>query len=132
MNSRRASSRGSSRRAGAGEREMGQRQRRVALAGLRQRAAHVRRGRSVERAADGDRDQRDGALALRRLVAPFAARLGELRPRAERSARRRSNSGSAETSAFAPRAAQSARSVSTSMAALRLQSLARKSARSAG
>ena len=63
---------------------MGQRQRRVAFARLGERAAHMRCGRSVERAAEGDRDQRDGALAFRRLVAAIGARFGELRSRAER------------------------------------------------
>ena len=63
---------------------MGQRERRVALSCLRQCASHMRRGRGVERAADRRRDERDGALALRRLVTPIAARLGDLRSSAER------------------------------------------------
>ena len=74
---------------GAGEREMGQRQRRVALAGLGERAAHVRRGRSVERAAERDRDQRDGALALRRVVATVRRALRRVSSRRRASARRR-------------------------------------------
>ncbi len=47
-------------------------------------ASHVRRGRGVERAADRRRDERDGALAVRRFVTPVAARLGQFRSGAER------------------------------------------------
>ncbi|MGD0639492.1 MAG: hypothetical protein ABSC22_01980 [Roseiarcus sp.] len=69
---------------GAGERQMGQRERRIALAGLRQRAAHMRRAGSVERAADRDRDERYRSLAFRRFAAPIGAGFGYLRSGAER------------------------------------------------